>query len=269
MAEVARRPTGLSVVIPSYGRPSQLLEAVQSVATADPDRAEILVIDDATPGGPPPDLPVRNDFQVPIRLYVQHRNRGPQAARNLGIRRARFSHVAFLDSDDRFMPDKIDRLLPLVTAGGWDLLFHPVVGMERYARIARRWNAGWRSVIGFGTLLCLLNPVATPGLIVRRRCRLGVPDLRHAEDYAFLLRFADPGIRVCFLDEALSAVGRAQGETGGLSADVRRMRKGEFLARRVLLKRPSAGNLARWLIGSGVGLARVANDVLRGRYARG
>lgn len=269
MAEAAPRPAGLSVVIPSYGRPSQLLEAVQSVATSYPDRTEILVIDDATPGGPPADLPVRNDFQVPIRLYVQHRNRGPQAARNLGIRRARFSHIAFLDADDRFMPDKIDRLLPLVTAGGWDLLFHPVIRMERAARIARWWNASWRSVFGFRTLLCLLNPIATPGLIVRRRCRLGIPTMRYAEDYAFLLRFADPSIRVCFLDEALSAVGRAQGSPGGLSADVRRMRKGEFLARRVLLKRPSLGNLARWLLGSAVGLVRVASDIVRGRYVRG
>jgi len=262
------RPTGISVVIPSYGRPAELLEAVQSVATRRPDRVEILVIDDATPGGLPMELPAANSSGVPVQLHIQSRNRGPQSARNLGVRRARFSHIAFLDSDDLFAQGKIDRLLPLVEAGGWDLLFHPVAGLERYGRIARRWYRDGRPILGFRTLLALLNPVATPGLVVKRRCRLGPPGLRHAEDYAFLMRYASPGVRVRFLDEPLAAVRRGQGEAGGLSADVRQMRRGEFIARRVLLKEPTPGNLLRWLVGSAIGLLRILHDLLRGRYAR-
>lgn len=266
MGEGAARPAGLSVVIPSYGRPVELLEAVESVAAGDPARVEILVIDDATPAGPA-SLPAANRSGVPIRLIVQPRNRGPQAARNLGIRRARFSHIAFLDSDDLFEPAKIDLILQLIDSGGWDLLFHPVLGLERYGRIARRWYRQGRPIFGFRALLALLNPVATPGLVVRRKLRLGPPSLRHAEDYAFLLRYVEPQTRVRFLDEFLASVRRGQGEAGGLSADVRRMRQGEFKARRVLLKERGLSGLLRWLVGSAMGLLRMLNDRLRGRYA--
>ncbi|MFX8008378.1 glycosyltransferase, partial [Acinetobacter baumannii] len=73
------------------------------------------------------------------RCYRFERNRGPQAARNLGIRRARFSHIAFLDSDDSFTQDKIDLVLQQLDSTPVDLLFHDVQGMPKYGKLARLW----------------------------------------------------------------------------------------------------------------------------------
>ena len=99
---VHTRPTGVSVVIPTFNRSAELRRAIDSVTSLSPERTEILVIDDGSTESAITGLPSLNAHGVPVRGYRQRHNRGPQAARNLGMRRARFSHIAFLDSDDRF-----------------------------------------------------------------------------------------------------------------------------------------------------------------------
>lgn len=267
-AAAAARPRGLSVVIPTYQRDAELQRAIASVTTTDPSRVEIVVIDDGSAPPAAPRLPAHNDSGVPVRDYRFEHNRGPQAARNLGFRRARFSHVALLDSDDVFLPGKVDTVLGVLATRDFDLLFHAVRGMPRYARLAALWQRHLRRGLPFPWLLALLNPAPTPSLVVRRSRRLGPPHLRHSEDWAFLLRHARPGQQVVYLPQELAAVARPAGAAGGLSAAAWRMRRGEFSARRVLLKEPGAGVWLRFALGSLAGAARVLADLLRGRYWR-
>lgn len=264
----AGRPVGLSVVIPSYGRPDLLLRAVNSVRSRSPDRVEIIVVDDASPEPLAEKLTATNESGIIVRVFRLHRNGGPQTARNLGIRRASFSHIAFLDSDDMFHEDKMDRLVMLIDGEGFDLLFHAVDGMPREQRIAQFWQTRLRLVLPFFWLLSFFNFVPTPSLVIRRRVRLGVPGARHCEDYGFLLRYGTPFDRVLYLDERLAEVGRRQGEVGGLSAQRWQMRKGEFQARRILLRKGSLSDALRWMIGSAMGSLRILSDIVRGRYVR-
>ncbi len=259
------RPTGLSVVIPTLDRLDLVERAIASVTCATPDRVEIIVVDDGSRMDLRPRLPARNAAGITVRSYRFERNRGPQAARNLGIRRARFSHIAFLDSDDAFSPDKLDRVLRELAHGDVDLLFHGVTGMPRYARLARWWQrqSGW---LPFHWWVPLLNPAVTPALVVRRERRLGVPTMRHCEDWAFLLHYTKPSTRVRYVDADLSSVFRAPGTAGGLSGAVWRMRAGEFRARRVLLREPGFSPCLRFILGSVAGGLRVLNDLLKGRY---
>ncbi len=260
------RVTGLSVIIPTLNRIDSVLHAIESVSTTQPERVEIIVIDDGSAEDLRTQLPARNASEVVIRGYRFERNRGPQAARNLGIRRARFSHIAFLDSDDEFTPEKIDTVLQMLLTQDLDVLFHAVGGMHRYSTLARAWNRYLRLVVPFTWLCTLYNPVVTPALIVRRRCRLGLPTMRHCEDWFYLLRYIDMNMLVIYLDRELSTVHRAPGTSGGLSGAIWKMRKGEFQARLVLLRHPTICNVARYAVGSLAGLARIASDTMRGRY---
>ncbi len=266
----AGRPfvAGLSVVIPCYGRPEALRRAVDSVRTAVPDRAEIIVVDDASPVPLAKALGPSNASSIAIRVIRLKTNGGPQTARNMGIRRAKFSHIAFLDSDDTFHPEKLDIVLAHLDESAFDILFHAVENMPRERRIASLWKTYLRGILPFHWLLAFLNPVPTPALVIRRSGRLGVPGMRYCEDYAFLLHYAQRGQHILYLDRVLSAVERRQGDPGGLSAQSWQMRRGEFRARRVLLRSGRQIDLVRWLIGSAIGSLRVVSDILRGRYWR-
>ena len=89
----------VSVVIPVFEARETLKAALASVAAQTLQPLEILVVDDASPV--PPDVP------APARTLRAPRNRGPAAARNLGIAAARGRFVAFLDADDLWLPGKL------------------------------------------------------------------------------------------------------------------------------------------------------------------
>ena len=158
-----RQNFGISVVIPAHGRGEQLRHAIDSVRSRNPERVEILVIDDASPTMLGTLLPERNDAGIEVRSYRLQRNRGPAAARNLGIRRARFPYVALLDSDDRFTANKIDRVVEYLAAGDTDLLFHACRGMERYHHLAMFWWKRMRLMLPFPWLLAALATAAEVG----------------------------------------------------------------------------------------------------------
>lgn len=97
----------VSVIIPTCNRASFLETAIRSVLAQQLPCCELIVVDD----GSVDDTAARvahlaTDAIVPIRLLYQE-NRGASAARNLGIRAAQGALLAFLDSDDWWLPKKL------------------------------------------------------------------------------------------------------------------------------------------------------------------
>jgi glycosyltransferase involved in cell wall biosynthesis len=90
-----------SVIVPTYGRPRFLAEALSSVLAQTVEDFECIVVDDASPD--PPDLP--DDPRV--RMVRRERNGGPAAARNTGLDQACGRFIAFLDDDDLYTPDRL------------------------------------------------------------------------------------------------------------------------------------------------------------------
>ena len=95
--------TTVSVVIPTYNRLPYLREAVDSVLNQTWPALEILIVDDGSTDGTEEALPT---FGGPVR-YFRQKNSGPATARNRGIREAKGDWIAFLDSDDLWLPDKL------------------------------------------------------------------------------------------------------------------------------------------------------------------
>ncbi len=98
------RPPRVSVIVPTYNRAKYLAEAVESVLVQDYVDYEILIIDD---GSTDDTQEVVRRFPGELVRYHHQRNAGPSAARNTGLGLARGELVAFLDSDDRWLPDKL------------------------------------------------------------------------------------------------------------------------------------------------------------------
>ena len=90
-----------SIVIPVYNHAARLAAALQSVALQKFEDYEIIIVDDASDEEVTTSIAAMN---LPVRLFRQEVNRGPGAARNLGIRAALGEYVAFLDSDDTWFP---------------------------------------------------------------------------------------------------------------------------------------------------------------------
>lgn len=94
----------ISVLIPTYNRSALLREALASVLNQTISDFEVLVIDD---GSQEEIEAVVDAFRDERIRYLRQLNQGPCVARNYGIRCARGEWVAFLDSDDHFLPQKL------------------------------------------------------------------------------------------------------------------------------------------------------------------
>jgi glycosyltransferase involved in cell wall biosynthesis len=95
----------VSVVIPSFNRPLLTLRAVKSVLDQTWTNFEIVVIDDGSRSDQI--FPIELIKDARVRLIRHPTNLGVSAARNTGVRESRHSLVAFLDSDDCWLPEKL------------------------------------------------------------------------------------------------------------------------------------------------------------------
>ncbi len=95
----------ISVIIPVYNREKYLVEAIESVLRQTWKNVELVVIDD---GSTDNTADTALAFEGKINYYYQ-KNRGLGAARNAGIGHASGDLIAFLDSDDLWLPEKLEK----------------------------------------------------------------------------------------------------------------------------------------------------------------
>ena len=108
----------VSVIIPTYNRAKLLPTAIQSVLGQTHKNVEVLVIDD---GSTDETTEVIRPFEDKI-VYLTSEHKGTAHARNLGMKAAAGKYIAFLDSDDTYLPYKLELQISFIEE-------HPEVGM--------------------------------------------------------------------------------------------------------------------------------------------
>ena len=96
----------VSVIVPTYNRLNTLKRAIQSVLDQTCQDFEIIVVDDASTESPEKLVHFFKDSR--IRYFRHPKNKGANAARNTGINCASGEYIAFLDSDDEWLPEKLE-----------------------------------------------------------------------------------------------------------------------------------------------------------------
>jgi glycosyltransferase involved in cell wall biosynthesis len=195
-------PIRVSVIIPTRDRREAVLVALHSVQAQTRAVDEIIVVDD---GSSDATAQVVRDAFPAVTVMVQD-HRGVSAARNRGIAAARGNWIAFLDSDDEWLPRKLERQLDTLADAPHVRLCHTD---EIWVRNGRRVNPRHKHAKAGGWIfrrclpLCCSSPSAA---LVRRDVfdTVGVFDeaLPVCEDYDLWLRICsrEP---VAYVDEAL------------------------------------------------------------------
>ena len=191
----------VSVVIPTHNREKRLPAAIRSVLDQSLPPSEIIVIDDGSTDATPALM-----AGFPEVHYVQQENQGVSQARNHGIRVAKHEWIAFLDSDDEWLPRKLERQCEALER-------HP---LYRFCHTDEIWIRGGRRVNpmkkhakygGYIFSQCLPLCVISPSSALIHRDlfdRYGTfdPELPVCEDYDLWLRICarEP---VLYVDEPL------------------------------------------------------------------
>ena len=187
----------ISVVLATYDRRQSLPRAIASVFAQDDVRFELIVVDDASRDGTSDYLAALCDPR--IRTIKAERNSGPSAARNLGLKAARAGIVAFIDSDDAYLPRRLAAPLAAFAAdaGLVCTLSSAIRHDHKRSREARIPAIRLAAPAFEWALICDLIPVEATSITVRREAALAVGGfcerLRLIEDREFLIRLARRG----------------------------------------------------------------------------
>ena len=178
----------ISVIIPTYNRAYCLSRAIDSVLAQSHPVEKICVIDDGSTDGTQQLL----QSNYPQIHYIRQENKGVSAARNEGIRKIKSQWIAFLDSDDEWLPQKIEKQLFELTRQPMYKLIHCD---EVWIRNGVRVNAMNKHKKSGGDIfesclpLCVISPSAS---IIQRELLLEVglfnESLPACEDYDLWLR---------------------------------------------------------------------------------
>lgn len=197
----------VTAIIPTFDRHRRVLEAVRSVVRQTRPPLELIVVDDGSRDATLARLAadVAASGAPRLRLVTTGR-RGVSAARNEGIRRARGEWLAFLDSDDSWLPGKLESQLTALAARPEMLICHCD---EIWIRDGRRVNprrihakrGGW--IYEHCLPRCAISPSS---VVVHRRLfeQVGLFDeeLPACEDYDLWLRVCSR-FPVLYLDQQL------------------------------------------------------------------
>jgi glycosyltransferase involved in cell wall biosynthesis len=191
-------PREVSVVIPTRNRATQTLEAVESALAQSHPPLEVIVIDDGS------DDAVK--FHLPrVRVLRHEVRRGAGAARNTGIDAAAGHWVAFLDSDDRWRSDKLERQFECLQ-GEDALCCCNVLLLRSPDDPGRAHNATPPSGDLSEWILIGGNTAQTSGLMLptaaARRIRFD-ESLPGRQDWDFFLRAAATGLPISYVHDPL------------------------------------------------------------------
>jgi glycosyltransferase involved in cell wall biosynthesis len=187
----------ISVILPVHNREDTLGRAIQSVLDQSFRDFELIVVDD---GSKDKSAKVVKAFDDPrIRFIQLPENRGGNVARNEGLRAAKAPLIAFLDSDDTYLPQKLERVAAMFAERPeLELLVDSFVKVQppgsRKERVVRR-NPVIDDQAKFRRALFTRQLwKATPSISVKREAaiRAGMFDesLKRLQDFDFLIRVA-------------------------------------------------------------------------------
>jgi glycosyltransferase involved in cell wall biosynthesis len=218
------REPAVSVVIPAFNRARLLPRAVESVLGQTLTDLELVVVDDGSTDDTPRGLAGIADKRV--RCFRFERNRGIGAARREGVRQSRGRLVAFLDSDDRWAPGKLEQVVSLFDRHPEvDLVFSDYENINhirntktrgfdqaaevlRSLRVSPLEDAWWIIEEGVPEALARSNFLGTSSVVTVRRSlfdRAGDfrTDLSGTEDLEFWWRAAVKGARFAYTTHVL------------------------------------------------------------------
>ena len=196
-------PLAVSVVIPTARGGTYLREAVDSVLAQSLEDFELIVVADGE------DVDLSGLDGVDDRVVViRQPNRGPSVARNVGIRATRAELVAFLDDDDRMLPERlrvqVDAMVDRADIGLCHTQFTVIYGEGAPAGSGDDVQVGFASDVQYIDLLRGQAHVLLPASMLRKRLleEVGMFDasMRLGEDLDVIYRMARES-RLAFLPE--------------------------------------------------------------------
>ncbi len=187
----------VSAIVTTYNYGDFILDAIESVLAQTQPPTEVIVVDDGSTDSTP-DLIAPYVGRGAVR-YIRQENQGPSVARNRGIDESSGEFLAFLDADDTWLPNKLERQIAWLAA-------HPAASMVSGQMIWWHVPRDERTLVTYKSMtpgqmrreVTVRNVVGNPSMSLVRRSAIEVagsydPSLRWGQDWEMFVRLSRVG----------------------------------------------------------------------------
>lgn len=203
----------VSIIMPSYNTASYIAETVQSVLAQTYKNWELIIVDDCSTDDTDEIVkPFLADER--IKYFKNEKNSGAAVSRNLALREAKGKWIAFLDSDDLWMPEKLEKQIAFMEENGYHFSYTDYIEVDEASKPNGKKVTGPKKITRAGMFnycwpgcLTVMYDAETIGLIQ-------IADIKKNNDYAMWLKVCQKAD--CYLlDETLALYRR--GRAGSVS----------------------------------------------------
>jgi len=183
----------ITIILPCYNSSRTIERAIKSTIKQTYQNFELIVIDDGSTDSEQTKIIIHKFNDERIILISHKTNKNGASARNTGIKEAKGEYIAFLDADDEWLPQHLEKSLAAIKEKSCDLIYSkclvktsnfPDIVMPQYP-IKKNEKVG-------NYLFCNNGYIATPSIFVKTSCAKKIlfneKLIRH-QDYDFLLRY--------------------------------------------------------------------------------
>lgn len=175
----------ISVIIPVFNREKTILKSIESVLRQTISDIEIIVVDD---GSTDNSADIIKNIQDNRIKYFYQINSGACVARNKGIEIAKGDIIAFHDSDDYWVKDKLEKQIKVLNETKADIVFCQLNEAGRYVpEILTEGFVGYEEFLSHGNL------IGTPTILGKRECFVNIkfdPEMPRLQDREIAIRLS-------------------------------------------------------------------------------
>lgn len=193
----------VSVIMPIYNAEKYLIDTLNSIFNQDYKNIEIVLVDDCSKDKSAEIIAELQKTHPEIVYYLQEKNMGAGAARNKSLELARGQYAAFLDSDDIWMPGKINRQIEWMKVKNSPFSYTAIEMMDENSETIKS-KRNIKETCDYKYLLH--NTIIATSSVVIDRTVLGdlrMPLRRGGQDYATWLMLLRGGVVAQGINEAL------------------------------------------------------------------
>ena len=185
----------VSIIIPTFNRAEDLKRALQSVFDQTFTDWEVLVVDNHSIDET--DSVIKSFNDPKIKLFKIHNAGVIAASRNLGLQHALGEYIAFLDSDDWWLPKKLEESIKYMRHGA-DVVYHDLFYVKKLGQ-RFNWRRTWRRKLKSPVFYDLIengNTLINSSVVVRKKLLNAIKglsedkDMVGSEDYDAWIRIA-------------------------------------------------------------------------------
>ncbi len=197
----------VSIITPSYNSSPFIMETYQSIVEQTHDNWEWLITDDGSTDDSWQILLALAEKDSRIKPVQNVKNSGAAVSRNNSIARANGEFLAFLDSDDIWLPKKLELHLAFMQAGNIDISFTPYALINEQSRdLNQSVDARLIGAFDYEDMLIKKATMGCCTVVVRKNAfkDLSMPLIRAGQDYALWLKLLKTGKKAHVFNKVLS-----------------------------------------------------------------